>query len=129
MKAEKTRASGTMTEAQFITFVKSALRSASRRWKPIYDTIKEARVARGIYVCASCGSHVPPTQNKRKNISVDHRVPIIDPDVGFTNWGDFIERLFCEQEGLQLLCRACHDAKSKEERKIATERRKKNKIE
>jgi 5-methylcytosine-specific restriction endonuclease McrA len=113
-----------MTEAQFITFVKGALRSASRRWKPIYDTIKQARVDRGKYLCASCGNTVSPTQNKRKNISVDHRIPIVDPDVGFVDWNLFIERLFCEAEGLQLLCSSCHDIKSKAERKIATERRK-----
>jgi 5-methylcytosine-specific restriction endonuclease McrA len=116
-----------MTEAMFVSFVKSALRSASRRWKPIYDTLKEARRARGIYECAGCGNLVPPTQNRKKNISVDHRIPIIDPVVGFVDWNDFIARLYCEREGLQLLCRTCHDAKSRKERRIATERRKNGK--
>jgi 5-methylcytosine-specific restriction endonuclease McrA len=127
----RTRCSNTMTEAAFTTFVKSQLRSASRRWKPISDTLREAKVSRGVYKCASCLNNVPVSikvNGKRiKNITVDHIKPIVDPVVGFTTWDDFVNRLFTERENLQALCGDCHDKKTLGEKNLATERRKKEK--
>lgn len=57
------------------------------------------------------------------NAIVDHVVPIVDPEVGFTTWDECIERMFCEVEGLQVLCHDCHKLKSNEERRLAAERR------
>lgn len=51
-----------------------------------------------------------------KNIFCDHVNPVVDPLTGFSGWDDFVNRLFCEQENLQVLCKNCHDLKSKEER-------------
>lgn len=120
---EKPRASGTMTEAMFTTFVKSALRNKSRFWKPISDVLKKSRVERGKYLCNGCGEIVPSSivvNDKRvKNIVVDHNPPVIDPERGFTSWDDFINRLFCEEEFLQALCHECHNKKSQEERLLA----------
>lgn len=120
----KPRASNTMTEAQYISFVKSALRSASRRWRPIYETLRKARVERGKYLCNGCGGIVPPTLNKKKNIAIDHIIPIIDPKTGFIDWNNFISLLFCEEDNLQVLCKSCHDIKSKREREVYNETRK-----
>jgi len=64
---------------------------------------------------------------KVKNTFVDHIKPVVDPAVGFTTWDDYIERMFCEADNLQVLCKACHDAKSEEEKAIAVERRRKEK--
>ena len=91
---------------------------------------RHARIARGWYVCEGCGEEVPATIKNDKgkrvdNSIVDHINPIVDPAVGFTNWNDYIERMFCEADQLQILCRSCHDTKSSEERAIATERRRK----
>ena len=123
----KTRCSGMWTEARFTSFIKSALRSNSRKWKPLQDTLKEARVERGVYECASCKGHFKKTgihNGKRvNNANVDHIDPIIDPAVGFTTWDDFIERLFCEKDKLQVLCYACHEIKTNKEKAIAKERR------
>ena len=129
--ADKARCSGRMTEAQFITFVKNQLRGASWKWFPISETLKKARVSKGWYRCAGCDHIVPTTKlvdGKRvKWVSVDHVDPIIDPEVGFKSWDDFINNLFCEEENLQLLCRECHDGKSSLEKNIAVERRRKEK--
>jgi hypothetical protein len=64
-----------------------------------------------------------------KNVFVDHILPIIDPEVGFTSWDDFINRLFCEREGLQCICGDCHDKKTTNERAAASDRRRKEKLE
>lgn len=129
-KPEKTRASGSMTEAAFVSFVKSALRAKSRFWKPISETIKKAKVARGHYNCNGCGQVVTTStviEGKRmKNIFVDHIDPVVDPNTGFSGWDTFVNRLFCEEDNLQLLCKSCHDLKSKEEREVAKERKKNN---
>lgn len=130
----KTRCSGRWTEAQFRSFVKGNLRRVCSKWAPIQETKKEARVSRGLYLCAGCGEHVPNSRvdenGKRvNNIHVDHIVPVVDPSVGFTTWDDVIEGMFSEKDNLQLLCGACHDIKTSEERSIAVERRRKEKEE
>ena len=130
---EKTRCSGQWTEAKFKGFIKNNLRAATRKWEPIQRCRKDANVARGLYECALCKEHVPPTiydedKKKRvKNIAVDHIVPVIDPEVGFTNWDDVIESMFCEVDNLRLLCTACHKRVTAEESEVAKQRRAKEK--
>lgn len=130
---EKTRCNGQWTEARYTTFVKNLLRSGSRKWAPNQLVMKAARVARGLYLCAICEKHVPTTvyneeKGKRvKNVIVDHTDPVIDPKVGFTTWDSFIEGLFVEIDKLQVICKECHDIKTKEETAIAAERRRKEK--
>lgn len=95
----------------------SALRGA--RWPVKYAVIKAAFVDKrtnpktgrqaSFYKCSSCKQDFP-----LKEVQVDHINPVI-PKEGFSTWDDVIERLFCEQDGLQLLCKACHSIKSKKE--------------
>jgi hypothetical protein len=117
-----------MTEAAFVSFVKGHLRRASRWWKPISETIKNARVRKGVYLCNGCKQEVGASiviEGKRvKNVFCDHINPVVDPASGFTGWDSFINNLYCEQENLQLLCKSCHDAKSKNEREIRSQQRK-----
>ena len=51
------------------------------------------------------------------NIQVDHIDPVVDPAKGFENWHTYIERMFCEADGLQVLCRECHQKKTDDEKK------------
>ena len=92
-----------------------------------------ARVTRGVYLCATCNKKVPASikdgRKRVKNVVVDHIEPIIDPTVGFTTWDECIERMFCEADNLQVMCKACHDIKSFEERATAAARRKQEKQE
>jgi 5-methylcytosine-specific restriction endonuclease McrA len=46
---------------------------------------------------------------------VDHIIPAGTLTCS-SDLAGFIERLFCEQENLQVLCERCHDAKTKLER-------------
>jgi hypothetical protein len=129
---DKPRNGGTWTQARFNSFIKSLLRKGTQRWGPKNECLKQARVEKGVYYCQGCQQNVPVTVkvgNKRlRNVFVDHRDPIIDPEVGFTTWDDFIESTFCEADNLQVLCGPCHDKKTAEERKTSTERARQQKI-
>lgn len=121
MSKDKPRNGGEWTEARYHGFIKSALRSASQRWGPRNQCIKNARVARGLYKCECCGKVGPPTlppppgkKRRVKNILADHIDPIV-PVTGFDSWDAVIERLFCELDGFQALCHECHSVKSKQE--------------
>lgn len=112
-----------MSESAFHSFIKSILRKASMRWGPTNRVKAKARVERGRYRCAKCGEVVPATAvvelkngkvKRVKNIAVDHINPVV-PTSGFDSWDNVIDRLFCDECGLQLLCRECHDEKCKEE--------------
>lgn len=118
-KNPKVRNAGTMTESAFWSFIRSALRQKSRWWKPITECKLQAKRAyKGTnkrqkfeYKCASCNNWFP-----EKQINVDHIKP-----AGSLNCAQdlpgFVERLFCEQDNLQVLCEKCHDAKTKLEKK------------
>jgi len=118
-KTPKSRNAGTMTESAFWSFIRSALRQKSRWWKPITECkLKAKRAYKGPnkrqkfeYKCASCGNWFP-----EKQINVDHIKP-----AGSLNCAQdlpgFVERLFCEQDNLQVLCETCHDQKTKLEKK------------
>jgi len=89
------------------------------RWGPNQETKKNARIARGRYTCAGYMRAAHPVSNsikvdgKRKNnIFTDH----IDPVGAHIDWNTTVERMFCEVEALQLLCKDCHDKKTKDER-------------
>lgn len=130
---EKVRCNNQWTQARFNSFIKNNLRNATRKWQPISDCLKKARTRRGFYLCNGCKEEVPASaiiDGKRiKNIAVDHIDPIIDPAVGFTTWDECIDRMFCEQDNLQILCYTCHKEKSDKEKAIAKQRRDKNKEE
>lgn len=117
-KVVKTRNAGTMTESAFWSFIRSALRQKSRWWKPITECKMKARRAykgpnkrqKFEYQCNTCKLWFP-----EKKINVDHMVPAGSLNTGQDLPG-FVERLFCEQENLQVLCETCHDKKTKLEK-------------
>lgn len=120
---EKRRNSKQWTEARFRSFVTSALRAASRRWPPKFDVLKKAFIGKKTnkktgklamhYKCAKClGSFVAA------DVQVDHIHPVVDPIRGFISWDVYIDRIFCEVHGLQVLCKPCHDVKTKLEKEM-----------
>lgn len=121
---------GEWTRARFNSFVKSALRSASKRWPPKYETINSALVGTQVnsttgrlakhYRCAKCDGFFPA-----KAIQVDHKDPII-PLTGFTTWDEVIDRMFCEKENLQVLCVDCHKIKTAGERLLTKQHKETN---
>ena len=117
---------GQWTEARYHSFIKGALRAASGRWPPKWAVKRAACVERGVYLCAGykrrahkVKASLPPAPGRKRRINntqIDHINPVIDPRVGFLNWDTVIKRLFCEADGLQVLCHECHKQKTKDER-------------
>ena len=68
--------------------------------------LKDVLARMDILICELCGERAP-------KIFIDHKIQVGELDEGF------LERLFCASHGLQGLCKACHDAKTKLERKRA----------
>ena len=110
-RVERTRNSGTWTEARYFSFIRSALRSAFQRWGPKHEAKKLAKRGYNQYECAHCGEIYG-----NKDTEVDH----IEPAGSLKAYEDlpsFVERMFCEVEGFQVLCKACHQVKTNAERK------------
>ena len=130
MAVDKPFNGGQWTAARFKSFIISQLRSATMRWSPKQQCIKNARVSRGLYQCEGCGEVGPPTlppdagkKRRIKNIVADHIEPIVPPETGFTTYDDWVARCFVEIDGFQALCHKCHTEKSNEERVVAKSRR------
>jgi len=121
-KPPKTRNNGQWTEARYRGFVRSALRKAWMKWPPNQATKRAARIERGVYMCAGYqrDAHLAPASikvdGKRKNnVFTDH----IEAVGSHASWDDVIAGLFCEADNLQVLCKDCHDRKTKDERAAA----------
>lgn len=108
------------TDGRYNSFITSTLRSGMRRWPPKWQCLKDAYVGKEVgptgrtgsrYKCAKCGGHFPSSA-----VQVDHIVPVVATNSGFTSWDDYIDRLFCEKTNLQVLCKPCHKVKTKEEK-------------
>ena len=93
------------------------LRSACRQvWQRSH--VRKLAVARcigedGFPFCEQCKKTVP-------KVFIDHIECVGDLDDGY------IHRLFCPSDRLQGLCKSCHDAKTRSERKMKKEAAKSN---
>lgn len=110
-RVERTRNGGQWTEARYWGFIRSALRHAFTKWGPKHAAKREAKVAYNKYNCAACSGVFPS-----KEVEVDHIVPAGSLRT-YDDLPGFVERMFCEAEGFQVLCKTCHQAKTNEERK------------
>lgn len=118
-RVPRTRAGGKYTEAGYFGWIRSNLRRAFQKY-PVKFQVKQAGRRRSLdgkrteYLCNHCGNTF-----RDKDIQVDH----IKPAGSLKSYEDlpaFVENLFCEIDGLQLLCKPCHQVKTnaeKEERK------------
>lgn len=107
-------------------FLISKLRRMSIWWKPkqeamnkvkvileIGKTKKNKPIKRVFFKCASCKGLFPRTE-----IEMNHIEAVIDPETGFTDWNNFMERLFCDSDGFSAECKKCHNKITKEQLKI-----------
>ena len=119
-KVERTRNGKQWTEARFWQFIRSGLRKTSRRWPPIVsEALKQVRREykgenkrrKWEYQCQECGNWYKSTE-----VQVDHIVSAGSLK-SFEDLPGFCERLFCEVDGLQVLCGTCHQKKTNKEKK------------
>lgn len=91
-------------------FIIATLRRASYRWPARQEALKLARIERGLYKCNICSKTF-----KKQDIRIDHIDPVVAIS-GFTDWNDYINRMFCDESGLQVICSFDHDIKTKIEK-------------
>jgi ribosomal protein S26 len=96
------------------------LRSASQRWPARYQTLNDAYIGQKInkesgriakhFTCSKCKEAFP-----QKSVEVNHIIPVV-PVTGFDDWNGVIERMFCEKEHLEVVCKVCHKIITQQER-------------
>ena len=91
-----------------INYVKASLRRTWGRSKQRQTALKNAKISYGQYKCARCNNTF-----RKKDIQVDH----IKPVGRFISFDKYIERLFCDTNGLQILCFRCHKLKTASDKK------------
>ena len=105
--------------ARFWSYVRSGLRSTYNKYPPKWNVLKNAKRAytgdaknqKWEYQCNVCKQW-----HKQKDISVDHIVPCGALN-SFDDLPGFVERLFTNEEGLQVICKGCHKEKTLAENK------------
>ena len=106
-----TRCSNTMTESQYLAWIRSALRSKWLRWQPRNDCLKAARrvykgpskLQKWEYQCAICTKwHVA------KSMEMDHYPHDAGSILSVDDIGQFCNNLYCETSNLRALCKPCH---------------------
>ena len=113
-------ANGLWTTPRFYSFVRSALRRAFTRWPPNYAARKDARQPysgpnkrqQWQFKCALCGGWW-----MQKETQIDHKIECGSLRA-FSDLSGFVERLFCEKDGLQVVCKKCHQEKTNLQRQL-----------
>jgi hypothetical protein len=106
------RCGGTMTESQYLSWIRSALRSKSLRWPPRNEALKLARRAykgeikqqKWEFQCAICKKW-----HKAKDVVVDHYPVAAGSILSVEDIGPFASNLYCEVDNLRVLDKSCHD--------------------
>lgn len=110
-KQPLTRCSGTMTEAAYLAWIRSALRSKSLRWPPRNEALQAARrpykgtnkLQKWEFKCAICKDYF-----KAKEVCVDHYPKPAGSILSVADIGEFANNLYCEVDNLRVLCVPCH---------------------
>ena len=101
-------------DTKFWTWFRSGLRRLSQRYPPIYATLHKAKRPyngpnkrqKVCYECAECHGLF-----SSKEVAVDH-IEAAGSLRCKEDVADFVDKLFCGEDGLQVLCKQCHDIKS-----------------
>jgi len=134
-KVLRERNNNTWSEARFNQFIDGLLRGGLRKWGPTYLCIAAATVSYGIVKCAKCSQeinkYIKVGGKRRTNIDVDHIQPVCPPETGRLrkdgsgkiDWNLTVDRMYVEVDKLNVLCKPCHKVKTREENRLAHERR------
>lgn len=89
------------------------------RWSEERRQVKNrCRQGKDNYMCELCKAIVD-------RVDIDHIEPIGSQPVQWSEFGSWLERLFCPASNLQGLCKKCHASKTLKERKERSEKRRK----
>lgn len=114
-RVPKTRNGGTMTESQYFSKVRSALRNSFRYWKPMQIALEKAsrpsqsfnKRLKKEYQCAHCFLWY-----KRDDVEIDH-IEECGSLRCYEDIAPFIQRLTKEDpKSYQILCKPCHRVKT-----------------
>jgi len=100
----------TLEDKKWANWLIQQLRRISYKWPERTKAKNRGRIERGLYRCNTCKQVFTSAA-----IQLDHIEPVIDPGKGFDGWDAYINRLFGDAEGLQVLCRPCHKTKTNKE--------------
>ena len=118
-RVERTRCSGTKTEAGMVSWVLSYLRKMTLRWKPRFERLNEGRVKKPLgrndrevwcNTCEKCKKWF-----KTSDLAMDHIEPIGGMRT-LEDAGRWLTNALVEIEGYQRLCKPCHLKKTLKER-------------
>ena len=123
-RGEKVCCDGKWTQARFNSFIKNMLRGGHLSgWGPKQTALKLARDGKIVNpktnrpnIASKC--QLCLSRFLEADMKIDHIDPVVDPYTGFTTWDDCIKRMYVEVDGYQILCKQCHDKKTKEETAI-----------
>ena len=109
-KPEKTRCGKTWTEARYWGFIRSALRRAFTRYPVNYQCRNAAKrpykgpnkLQKNEFQCGVCKEWFI-----QKATQVHHLVECGSLK-SYSDLPGFVERLFCEVDNLQVVCKTCH---------------------
>lgn len=118
--SDKPRASGTMTESQFLAWIRSALRSKWLRWPVRAEVLRSAQMPyvgpnarrKFSYLCALCKGLFA-----QKDVEVDHFPKNAGSILSVQDIGQFASNLYCEADNLRVLCKNCHKTHTLSEKK------------
>lgn len=108
---EKLYCDNSMNEKQFLQYIRSLLRSKSLQWPCRNKAMQKARIPatnptgriKYNYICDICKGNFTGNQ-----IAVDHIIPCGSiPTI--ESIGEFCTRLYCDTDGMRVLCTNCHD--------------------
>lgn len=94
-------------------FAINLLRRGTYKWKPRTAVKNAAKVSYGKYKCNLCKEIF-----QAKDTVLDHIHPVVDPILGWQGFDVYIERMYCDESGFQLLCNPCHDKKTQSEQVV-----------
>ncbi len=108
-----------MSESVFFGTIRSALRRLMFPWKPKQIVLDKARRPykgtnkrrKWEYLCQMCKEY-----HFKEDVAVDHIIEC-GSLTKFEHLPGFCERLFVEEDGLQVLCKPCHLQKGKDYRR------------
>lgn len=111
----RTRNAETLTESEYFSKIRSALRNAFRYWKPAMKALENAsrpsqssnKLLKKEYQCATCKGFFP-----RKSVDIDHIIECGSLR-SYEDIVPFLKRLTTEDvSGFQVLCKDCHKKKT-----------------